>query len=150
MEGEERKNVVNLLDGLQASAFTSSSFLNNQSTAYHSRMVKINGEFSRSCWYANVQAPHQWIQVDFGVAKMFTEILVTSSVLGEYIKYSTIYCGLDYFSVRAIGRFRLHSAKGTYIKVGLRYCRTVRLIVHDWKTKIALRWRIIQAPGVYS
>ena len=142
------RKFVNLPRKLPDSAFTASSVLNNQSTAAHSRRIAQTDGHTKTSWYAKVQEPHQWIQVDFGVAKLLDTIILSPSVENEYIKYSTIYCGLNYFSVRAIGRFRMHEAETATFRVGLRYCRTVRLIVHDWEIKIAVRWKILEAPGL--
>ena len=66
----------------------------------------------------------------------------------EFIKTFSLYCGLVDFSAQAVGMFNVIEAERTKIKLGLWQCRTVRLTIHDWEVKIALRWELHQKTSI--
>ena len=144
------EHVYDILQHTPNHAFSASSNLNAQTRPFLSRYNNPHGGVSQAAWYANVQAPNQWIQVNFGIAKFFNEVVMAPSHVKdppEYVKTGTLHCGLDGFVVLPFGTVHMLQPKKYFFMFGLHYCRTVRLVVFDWKTNIAMRWEILQASG---
>ena len=112
---------------------------------------KNNLLLSESSWYASIQEPNEWIEVNFGNSTLFNKITIAPAFpldRAEYVKISTIFCGLVDFTVRAIGRFYLdEAAEGTF-EVGVWYCHTVRLFANVWENALALRWDFHHIVGI--
>ena len=143
---------MNILPRLPNSAFNASSELNDQGSASNSRLHQAGttAVLSESSWYAGIQDPNQWIEVNFGTSTLFNEFTIAPSFpldRAEYVRISTLYCGLVDFSVLAIGRFYLNEARATVSKVEMWLCRTVRLIAQAWENVIALRWEFHHIAG---
>ena len=134
-----------ILSHLPDSAFNASSELDDQRSASNSRLYEPGSNLllSESSWYASIQEPNEWIEVNFGNSTLFNKITIAPAFpldRAEYVKISTIFCGLVDFTVRAIGRFYLdEAAEGTF-EVGVWYCHTVRLFANVWENALALRW----------
>ena len=143
---------MNMLPHLPDSAFAASSELNDQGSASKSRLHQAGttAVLSESSWYAGVQEPNQWIEVNFGSSTLFNEFTIAPSFpldRAEYVKILTLFCGLVDFSSLVMGRFYLNEARATVSKVEMWYCRTVRLIAHAWENVIALRWEFHHIAG---
>ena len=138
--------------------FAASSYRNDDSAPPYSRYWRYSHsedpEIDPSSWYAAVQDPNQWIQVTFDVLKIFDEVEISPTQQSgagprEYVRASTLYCGLVDFSVRAVGTLHMESPTRTIFPVGMWYCRTVRLVIHTWQLAIGLRWEIREIIGLY-
>ena len=144
----ESSKQYRLLEYVKNNAFTASS---SKTDPYNSRLYSTSGGVTTTHWAPKQDEENEWIQVEFGRPKLFNIIKIAGSNDGlKYIKHFTIFCGLDDFVIRELSNFRLRSPKIKSFNVGLRYCRTVRLVVHEWQTAIALRWSFIQASGNLS
>ena len=143
---------INILPRLPDSAFVASSELNDQGSASKSRLHQAGttAVLSESSWYAGIQDPNQWIEVNFGTSTLFNEFTIAPSFpldRAEYVRISTLYCGLVDFTSLAIGRVYLNEARATVSKVEMWLCRTVRLIAQAWENVIALRWEFHHIAG---
>ena len=134
-----------ILTHLPDSAFSASSELDDQRSASNSRLYEPGSSLllSESSWYANEDILNPWIEVNFGTSTLFNKITIAPAYpldRAEFVKISTIFCGLVDFSVRAIGRFYFDEAVVASFDVGVWYCQTVRLLAYTWENALALRW----------
>ena len=135
-----------LIENAKREAFRASS---SKIAPYRSRLYYKG--ISPTYWSARRNEPNEWIQINFESPKLISMIIIAPSHDGKnYIKYFTVFCGLDDFVVRELSKFRLRRPEITSFNIGVRYCRTVRLVVHEWENAIDLRWSIVQASGMNS
>ena len=111
-------------------------------------MLTNASTLAAATWYPNVQAPNQWIEVNFGVPKFVYELHMAPAhdIPGNFVTKFKLFCGLDGFVVREIATISSSQAFKSFL-FGPCYCQIMRLVVLAWMGEIALRWDFVQASG---